>query len=400
MNPEELPALKTSKAARRWKPFVAPSCLLVAAFALQLFAAFNPHLTEHYYSRTAYPRVVQLLSFAGSLTRLSLAEVLSAVLLVLLFAWLTAQAHSLIRKRAEARALLLSLLKKSLWTIGIGASVFMLAFGFNYRRLPLAENLELEQREPLPYEADFISRALIEGINRNYAEGVKDNYEEGGDNRVENRAAADERGSSMPLSREQLYEVVKSAYESEPLLRELAAGGAAPPKPVYFSSIMSRFGISGIYSPFTGEPNYNAAQVDCDLPFTIAHEMAHQRGFARESEANFVAFLVCIKASHPYVRYSGFLNALRVLGVLQRASPERYREMLASIEPGPRADLKARAAFWARYRGRLSDFGNRLNHAYLRANGIKSGVRNYNESVWLIIGYYLKHASVPDSAAR
>src|SRR5438105_6884447 len=78
--------------------------------------------------------------------------------------------------------------------------------------------------------------------------------------------------------------------------------------------------------------------------------MAHQRGFAREDEANFIAFLVCTKASNAYVRYSGYLGALRVLGVLFRVAPERYRETVAAFGEGPRADLRARAQFWARAR--------------------------------------------------
>ncbi len=106
---------------------------------------------------------------------------------------------------------------------------------------------------------------------------------------------------------------------------------------------------SGVYSPFTGEPNYNAIQPDFDLPYVVAHEMAHQRGFAREDEANFIAFMVCTKAAHPYARYSGYLNALRVLSVLYRIAPERYRETVATLGEGPRADLKARGRFWARY---------------------------------------------------
>src|SRR5207248_11260701 len=128
------------------------------------------------------------------------------------------------------------------------------------------------------------------------------------------------RGGHVPLARAELYAALDEAYRAEPLL-EGAAAPAVPPKPVYFSGLMSRLGISGVYSPFTGEPNYNALQPDFDLPFAVAHEMAHQRGFAREDEANFIAFLVCTKASNAYVRYSGYLGALRVLGVLFRVAP-------------------------------------------------------------------------------
>jgi hypothetical protein len=203
-----------------------------------------------------------------------------------------------------------------------------------------------------------------------------------------------------------LFAVLEEAFMKEPLLRDVSAGTIAvvPPKAVYFSGLMSRLGTSGVYSPFTGEPNYNAIIPDADLPFTVAHEMAHRRGFARESEANFVAFLVCTGSSHPYVRYSGYLGALRVLSVLRRLAPERYPAVAALLGEGPRADLRAAERFWSRYAGRLSNASRRLNDAYLRANRVRTGVRNYGEMVSLVFGYYLSRGLAPqpvaDSAPR
>jgi hypothetical protein len=156
---------------------------------------------------------------------------------------------------------------------------------------------------------------------------------------------------------------------------------------------MTRFGISGIYSPLTGEANYNAEQPSCDLPYTIAHEMAHQRGFAREDEANFIAFLICSKASHPYLRYSGSLRGLRVLSALRpQVTPERYREIVTALGAGPLQDARASAEFWDRSRNRtLSSVAERTNDAYLQANRVRSGIRNYGEVTALIIGYYLTY---------
>ncbi|HYH87023.1 MAG TPA: DUF3810 domain-containing protein [Pyrinomonadaceae bacterium] len=356
-----------------------PFALLAAVFALQALAGFAPRLVERFYSRALFPFVARALSFA-SLSSFSLAEMFFALLAVALVAWLTWVTQRLFIRRGEAGATLLSALKTLLWSAAIVSALFMLLFGLNYKRQQLADTLGFERREPSAHEIEAISRTIIEGINSNYSESGL-SVEGGG-------------GSLSPLSNTQLFAVLEEAYASEPLVRG-ASGGSVPPKAVYFSGVMSRLGISGIYSPFTGEPNYNAIQPGFDIPFSVAHEMAHQRGFAREDEANFVAFIVCTKASHPYVRYSGYLGALRVLGVLYRVAPERYRAVVAGLGEGPRADLKARAQFWARYRGRLSNFSNSLNHVYLKVNGIRSGVRNYNEASSLIVGYYLKQSAAP-----
>jgi hypothetical protein len=190
--------------------------------------------------------------------------------------------------------------------------------------------------------------------------------------------------------------VIEAAYQQAPLLSRTGSAresGFGPPKPVWLSRLMSWAHISGVYSPFTGEPNYNAEQPACDLPAAIAHEKAHQRGFAREDEASFVAFLVCINSSHPYVRYSGYLEGLQVAGALARLDPERSRQVIGELGPGPRADLKARASFWARYQGRVSEMSRQVNHGYLKANRVQSGVRNYHEVAALIIDYYLTYSA-------
>ena len=156
------------------------------------------------------------------------------------------------------------------------------------------------------------------------------------------------------------------------------------------SRLMSRLGLSGFYMPFTGEPNFNAAQPEFDLPYVIAHEKAHQRGFAREDEANFMAFLICVNSTDPYVRYSGYLNALKVVWAFGWSDPDFYGNLAERIGEGPRNDLRARAAFWARYKGSARVVAYKVNNSYLKANRIGSGAQSYSEDIALIVGYYLR----------
>jgi hypothetical protein len=159
---------------------------------------------------------------------------------------------------------------------------------------------------------------------------------------------------------------------------------------------MTWLSVSGIHTPFTGEANFNREQPDWDLPFTMAHEKAHQRGYAREDEASFIGFLVCISASDPFVRYSGYLHSLGVLSALRGMAPGLYGETVRLLGEGPRADLRASSAFWNRYRSEtLTRVASKTNDAYLRANRIQSGIRNYDEVTQLIVSYYLsKRASL------
>lgn len=43
-------------------------------------------------------------------------------------------------------------------------------------------------------------------------------------------------------------------------------------------------------------------------PYVTAHEMAHQLGYAKENEANFVGFLACRSYDNPAFRYSAYYD--------------------------------------------------------------------------------------------
>ncbi|HEV2859528.1 MAG TPA: DUF3810 domain-containing protein [Pyrinomonadaceae bacterium] len=380
---------RAASALFRSRRFVAALALLAATFGLQLLASLAPRFVERFYSRLVFPEITRALSLPSLPFDFSLGEALLAALAVSAVAWLAWQARGLYRRQRRWQEFLFALFTSALLLAASTAALFMLVFGLNYQREYLSESLRLVRREPDAAEAEAIARELLDGVNRNYEEA--------------RAAVRPDSGSVMPFSREELYRLLEDAFPREPLLNLPETAGLARPKPVYFDGTLSRLGISGVYSPFTAEPNYNDAQPDSIIPFTVAHEMAHQRGYAREAEASFVAFLVCKASAHPYVRYSGYVGGLVALSALQRLTPQRRAELFRGLGDGPRADLQARSRFWSRYVGRASALAQSLNHAYLKANGVRSGVRNYNEAAWLVVGYYLKRfaeAGPPPVAAR
>ena len=112
-----------------------------------------------------------------------------------------------------------------------------------------------------------------------------------------------------------------------------------------------------------------------------------------EDEANFIAFLICIKSSHSYSRYSGYLlGSWHLMKALYQVSPERYQNVIATLGSGPRGDLKAMRDFWRKHETRLSQVSEKVNNTYLKVNHVKSGVENYGEVITLILSYYSEHA--------
>jgi len=279
----------------------------------------------------------------------------------------------LVRRRDKSRSWILRWLRFGVWVTAGVLWLFLFTFGLNYQRPLLFELLRYEQRKAEPLELEALGRMLVENINQSYAE-------------------AHNGGRKIPESGE-IVELLNEAYDAAPEFRLFPRGEFARPKPVYSSEVLTRLGISGIYIPFTAEPNYNADIPDFQLPFSIAHEMAHQRGVARESEANFVAYVVCVNSRDPFVRYSGFRNGLGVLTELYRVEPQKAKELAQQLGTGYREDSRRAALFWAKASGAAGALSHRVNDLYLRANRVKAGAADYSNSTTLIIAYHLRQRS-------
>ncbi len=164
-------------------------------------------------------------------------------------------------------------------------------------------------------------------------------------------------------------------------------------KPVILSEPMSYTHITGIYTFFTGEANLNVNFPDYTLPFTAAHELAHQRGFAREKEANFIAFLVCINAESAYSRYSGYVNMVEYLSnALYSADKALWEEVFYSLDLRIRYEMEAYSVFYAKYKeNKAAEISSAVNDTYLKVQGQTEGTKSYGLVVDLAVAYYETH---------
>lgn len=161
------------------------------------------------------------------------------------------------------------------------------------------------------------------------------------------------------------------------------------PKKLLVSEILSYQGLTGVYSPFTVEANYNGDMTAYNIPFTTCHELSHLRGFMQEEEANFIAFLACIESERTDFQYSGYLSGwVYCMNALYRADYESWQEVRALLAGAAEPDLAANTAFWDAYEGKISETAGRINNAYLRVNGQADGVQSYNRMVDLIVAYF------------
>lgn len=248
--------------------------------------------------------------------------------------------------------------------VGLLAFLYTYQCGINYYRLPFSSELDLDIRESSLEELKELCRYLTERVN-----------ETADDASYNSRWALWGREAMMELGRE--YPGLSGYYPR--------------PKAVTVSWILSVQQLSGIYSPFTVEANYNREMTDYNIPHTICHELSHLRGYMREDEANFIGYLACIRSDKQPFQYSGYLTGwIYATNALARQDPESYRELYGQLLPQVIEDLKENNGFWKRYEGKVAEVSNQVNDTYLKLNDQKEGVKTYGRMVDLMLAYHRK----------
>ena len=199
--------------------------------------------------------------------------------------------------------------------------------------------------------------------------------------------------SVMPYSWDEMNDKLNDAFAKTAKKYGFLTNFRSNIKYVMLSEPMSYTHITGVYSYYTGEANLNVNFPDYSLPYTAAHEFAHQRGIARENEANFVAFLVCIESEDPYIRYSGYVNLLEyVMNSLYSANAEWYYEFYKTLDRRIVYEFNASSRFFEKYRENVAaDVSDAVNNNYLQSQGQTAGTRSYGLVVDLAVAYYKTH---------
>jgi hypothetical protein len=321
------------------------------------------------YARRLYPLVARSTSFVTGLVPFSVAEVLLGIGLLLLGVGIVRRirARGSPRSRVPPTARVARLVAAAAGVV----LVFDLLWGFNYDREPVAALLGYDVSRGRTAELAALASGLL-------AESVH------------LRGGLPEDGTGalrLPDGRRGAMRRAPRAFDASRLAGRLPIPSASGrPKLVALSPLLSYLGISGIFIPFTSEASVNGTLPDWEIPFTACHELAHQRGFAREDEANYVGYLACRTHPDPDFRYSAtFSAALYALAALRGVDREGHDRLRKGLADPLRRDLAALAAWRARYESRLGDVHEKVNDAYLKTQGQPEGVQSYGRMVDLLL---------------
>lgn len=347
--------------------------LLPAGLLLFYFVPKNSVFIETYYSNCIYKVFSRILSLITGIFPFSLAE-LGLVILVILTPILLIR---VIRKIAGAEGHRLKLLG---WAaLNFSAAVAVVYFSLvalwtmNYNRLPFAEIAGLKIEKSSVDDLAKVCRYLISQANTQRTKVTED----------KNGVMTVKKGYRDVFKRS------GEGYAKASALYPQLSGRYGSPKPVLLSKVMSYTGIEGIFCPFTSEANINVDIPKWSIPSTTCHEMAHQRGFAREDEANYISYIACTLHPDPDFQYSGALLALIYsMNALYDHDRGAYAKAAADYSRGIIRDLNANNLYWQRHEGTVERISNRVNNAYLKANKQKEGVYSYGRMVDLLIAQY------------
>ncbi len=321
------------------------------------FSAFG-----EWYATTVYPYIVGIYGRICGIFSFSVVEISLYIGIIWMILYTASHIMAAIRRTETRKAAAGAWFSAACLILGILAFLYTACCGVNYYRRPFSGYLELEVRDSTVEELADLCEYLTEKVNETV------------DTSPYNRTWNTEGQLAM-----------SALGETFPQL----AGYYPRPKPLTVSWILSVQQLSGIYSPFTVEANYNQAMTDYNIPHAICHELSHLRGFMREDEANFIGYLACIGSENPSFRYSGYLTGWIYAGnALAAQDRETYMALYMRLNEQTQAHLAANNAFWDRYEGKVAEVANQMNDTYLKINSQTDGVKSYGRMVDLMLAYY------------
>ena len=326
------------------------AALVVAALAIALMP-LDPVKVERWYSTTLYLRVQGLITPATNRVPFALLDIAVALCLIGLAFLLARRVKTLSVRRALFRTGL-SLVS----TAAVLYLLFVALWGLNYRRLPLERKLDWEGTR-------VTERAAVDLANMA-------------------AASVNERFDSAHASRFDVTSLERSFGQVQRMLGATRAAVPGTPKRSLLSFYFRWAAIDGMTDPFFLEIIVNPDILEIERPFVLAHEWAHLAGYADESQANFIAWLTCLRGD-ALAQYSGWLATYEHA---VRAVPRDTRPTLIPLAPGPRSDVQAMAARYARSSPAVREAAHDVYDSYLKANRVQEGIASYDAVVRLMLG--------------
>lgn len=346
------------------RKYILPIFLLIQILIIQIISFF-PEFVEQFYSNGLYVYISKISRIILGKIPFSVGDIIYGI--VILYA-LKSVWDSRKTWRYEKRNTVL----KVLGLFSIVYFLFHFLWAMNYYRQPLFEKMNIERDYT---DADFLifTKKLIAKTNEIQTKITKN----------------DSLKVVFPYSQEQVFTMNLNGYKSLSDQYPFFAYTNPSIKKSLFSLPLTYMGFGGYLNPFTNEAQVNYLMPMYNSPTTSCHEMAHQMGFASESECNFIGFLASVKNDDLYFQYSGYSFALRYcLANWQIRDEKIFDELLKTVHLGILKNYKESEDFWKQYDTFIDKGFHIFYDNFLKFNQQKDGMESYSKFVNLMVNYY------------
>lgn len=355
------------------KPLVFTLILAVIAVAIHIYSNDSTRV-ENQYSTHIYPVLSGILRYSFGWLPFSIGDVLYGGVILWLIRKIINGAKILFKRKATLPGLANGL-ARALRILLVTYILFNLLWGINYNRVGIAGQLQLKTEKYKPEDLQMMNGLLVEKINSSKQALVNQRFQ-------------------YP-SKRQLFLKVQGAYKQAEKIYPFLQYHPASLKPSLWSWLGNYVGFTGYYNPFTGEAQVNTLVPKFLQPFTTCHEVAHQLGYAKEMEANFVGYLSASASKDTSLLYSVYLDLFmysnRNLFATDSVAAKSFREKLS---PAVREDVREWRKFSEEHRSPLEPIFRWVYGKYLEGNQQPQGVLSYDEVTGFMIAYYKKYGKI------
>jgi len=324
-----------------------------------------PKFVEISYSNGWYPIVSQIERVIFGIFPFSVGDLLYAVVLIYLV-------YSCIATFRNRKFSWKTTLLKVTNHLSVLFFLFHVLWAFNYYRMPLFEKMNLSKAYS---ESDLIqfTEKLIDKTNAVHLSSTKNKLK-----RIQ-----------PTWTQQEVFEKVQNGYQNLSSEYPYFTYSYPSQKTSLFSKPLTYMGFSGYLNPFTNEMQVNSLLPKSSAPMVVCHEMAHQMGYASESECNFIGFLASTKNKDASIQYSGYATALRYcFALIAQKDEAKFVQLKRTLHPGIILDFRHNEHFWKSYDTFIEKGFHAFYDQYLKMNQQEEGMKSYSKFVDLMINYY------------
>ena len=346
--------------------------LLLTAILLKIFSFF-PSEIESWYSISAYPLLASFFRLLTGWLPFSLGDLIYLTFLTYLF-WSVYRILSQGFIAGFKFGFWKIQLKKILsWSLFIYVS-FNLFWGLNYDRKGVQSQFNLKDTTVDPASLIRTIELSHQNLNVTYPKAF-----------LERR--------NLKKS-DFIFKEAVSCYQTIQKKSTFLSYTFPSVKPSLFGKLGNYMGYSGYYNPFSGEAHVNTTVPDFILPYTTCHEIAHQIGYAKEQEANFIGFLAAKSSPNPTFRYAVYFELyLYARPYLYRQDSLKLKQLDSTLLPGVRKDITELKTFYQSYKTPVENWVDQFYEQYLKANEQPEGQLAYGKIMIWLVEYVRRYGS-------